>query len=79
MAQWNVETRTNKTHNGGFEETTYEATVHLVGDDPDDTVELSQLITVIDGLTTDEGIPDTAKLGNTIDFALRWTEADLPP
>lgn len=77
MARWNLRKAENKTHQGDTDTVTYEATVHLDADDPDDLITLADIATLVEALTTVDGIPATAVLGTTLDVALRWTDQDL--
>jgi hypothetical protein len=74
MPKWNLDKHDRKTHDGGSETITYEATVHLDADDPADPITLADIATLIGNLTSVDGIPTTAVMGSTIDVALRWTE-----
>lgn len=79
MPRWNLSKAENKQHNQDDTETVaYEATIRLDADDPDAPVTLADIATLVGALTTEDGIPITAVLGNSIDVALRWTDADLP-
>lgn len=78
MAKWRLDKNTKKEHDGGTETITYEATVTLEGDNEGDQITLGELATLIEGLTSVDGIPTGAKLGTTLVAPLRWTDADLP-
>jgi hypothetical protein len=77
LPKWNLEKKEHKNYDGETETVTYEATVTLEGDDPEDQLTLAELGALIGNLTTVDGIPSTAKLGTTITAPLRWTDADL--
>lgn len=77
MARWKLNKTETRDHDGATETIAYEATVHLDADDPDALPTLSDIAALVDALTAVDGIPATAKLGTTIDVALRWTSADL--
>jgi hypothetical protein len=77
MAKWNLSKSERKTHDSGTETTTYSADVILEGDDASNQLTLGELATLIENLTTVDGIPSTAKLSATITAPLRWTDEDL--
>jgi hypothetical protein len=78
MPKWTLAKSERKDHAADDTETVaYEATVHLDADDPDALPTLADIGALVDALTTVDGIPATAKLGTTIDVALRWTDDDL--
>ena len=79
MAKWTLSKAERKSHDAGVEATTYEATVHLDADDPNNLITLADLATLVDNLTTVDGIPTAAVMGTTLDVALRWTADDLLP
>lgn len=78
MAKWNLHKTENKQHEDGTDTVSYEATIRLDADDPATPITLADIATLIDNLTSVDGIPATAMLGSTLDVALRWTDADLP-
>lgn len=78
MPKWQLDKAERKNHDGGSETVSYEATVHLDADDPADQPTLADIGALVSALTSVDGIPATAKLGSTIDVALRWTDDDLP-
>lgn len=75
MAKWTLNKSERKTHDGGVETVTHEATVHLDADDPENPVTLADIAALVDNLTAVDGIPTTAVLGTTLDVALRWEAA----
>ena len=77
MAKWKIEKKDVTEHDGEVETTSYEATITVDADDPDDPVTLDNLADLIDNLKTVRGIPGTAKLGTSINAPLRWTTDDL--
>jgi hypothetical protein len=78
VPKWNLAKSENKQHNADDTETvTYEATIRLDADDPAEPVTLGDIATLVGALTTVDGIPEAALLGNSIDVALRWTDDDL--
>lgn len=74
MARWNLDKSERKAHDGGTETVTHEATIHLDAEDPGDLLTLADIATLIGNLTSIDGIPTDAVLGNSLDVALRWTE-----
>ena len=77
MAKWKLTKGETKDHDGASETVAYEATVHLDADDPESPITLADVATLIDNLTSVDGIPTSAVMGTTIDVGLRWTDDDL--
>lgn len=77
MAKWTLRKNETKSHDGGVETVTYEATIDLVGDDPDHPITLADLATMIGDLHDNDGLPMAAVLGANLQVPLRWTSNDL--
>jgi hypothetical protein len=77
MAKWSLRKTESKTHDNDGEAITYEATIHLDAEDPDDPITLADIGSLVGSLVSVDGVPSSAVLGTTLDVALRWTDADL--
>lgn len=71
MAKWSLEKKYRKQHDSGAETITEEATV-ILEDDPDDPVTLADVGELVEALTTVDGIPETAVIGQRLEVPLRW-------
>jgi hypothetical protein len=77
MSRWGVTKREIISNEGETETTTYEADIVLDASDANDLPTLADIAALLTDLTTERGIPATARLGATINAPLRWTDADL--